>query len=316
MLDVYGREIEYLRISVTESCNLKCLYCMPSECAANSESLTPKEIGVFISAAANLGIKKVRVTGGEPLVRQDICDIISEISKVEQIDDISITTNAVLLGKLAPSLKSAGLNRVNISLDSLNPERFSHITGGGQLEGAIDGLKGAVKSGLYPVHVNTVLIKGINDTEIDDFIELTKENPIDVRFIELMPIGQFGEENKDKMVLNSDIISARPNLVPCGVSQSGQPATYYQIEGYKGRVGFISPISHKFCGSCNRIRLTSDGKLRPCLGQNGEESIVKIIRENPQILEQELKRIIYNKPKGHNFENSFNSSRSMNRIGG
>jgi cyclic pyranopterin phosphate synthase len=318
MLDLYGRKIEYLRISVTQDCNLNCMYCMPKDSNPRYciESLTASEIGKIVSAMANLGIKKVRITGGEPLLRNDICDIITAVAAIDSIEDISLTTNAVLLGDLAKDLKVAGLNRVNISIDSLNEEKFKLISQGGNLKDTLKGLESAIRYDIKPIHINTVLIKGINNEEIDDFILLAKDNPIDVRFIELMPIGKFGEENLKKIVLNSEIIATRPQLIPCKTSGNGQPAIYYQIDKYKGRIGFISPISHKFCGTCNRIRLTCDGKIRPCLGQNGEVSILKTLRENKKNLEHEIERIIYNKPKFHNFEDNFTSVRSMNMIGG
>lgn len=322
MQDRYGRPIEYLRLSVTQNCNLKCIYCMPageeqdncSECG--SRFLSPADIEKIVSAMAQLEIKKVRITGGEPLIRPDICDIIVRISSIQGIEDISLTTNGIKLPELAGKLQKAGLKRVNISLDSLKPDIFSRITGGGDIEKVLEGIRKALDSGLFPVKVNTVLIKGINDSEIDDFIKLTEDMPIDVRFIELMPIGRFGESNMDKIVFNSDIIAAHPQLIYVGCEKEAQPAVYYKLEGGIGRIGFISPISHKFCNKCNRIRLTCDGKLKPCLGNNGEVDILDTLRHYPDNLETLIRKVIFDKPEGHTFEKGFISEKRMKEIGG
>jgi len=320
MKDIYGRVIEYLRLSVTQSCNLRCIYCMPDNTGAENRKcermLSTEEMGIVIRTLAEIGIKKVRITGGEPLLRQDIYTIISNIASIPGIADISMTTNGICLEKAARKLKRSGLMRLNISIDSLRKGRFAYLTGGGDIEKVLRGIKAAFEEGLNPVRLNTVLIKGVNDDEVDDFIALTENLPLDVRFIELMPIGRFGEDNTDKIVYNDSIIEKRPWLIPCAVEDMGQPARYYSISGFKGRVGFISPMSHKFCRNCNRIRLTCDGKLRPCLGSNGEINILDILRDRPNDLPDILKKAIFEKPKGHNFENNFNSIRSMNMIGG
>lgn len=319
MKDRFGREIEYLRISVTQNCNLKCIYCSPGEnnCVQKCPvPLRPEEFEKIVRSMAKVGIRKVRITGGEPLTRTDVCEIIERISKIQGIEDISMTTNGINLDRMAEKLKSAGLKRLNISLDSLKKDRFEYITSGGRLESALKGIEKAMAVGLNPVKINTVLIKGVNDDEIDNFIQMTKDKPLEVRFIELMPIGRFGEQNSDKIVRNSEIINARPELVFCEDSVDGQPARYYRIEGYKGKIGFISPISHKFCSSCNRIRLTCDGKIRPCLGSNGEVDVAQVLRKDPDKLDAFIEKIIYEKPEGHNFGRDFSSTKSMNMIGG
>lgn len=319
MLDRHGRQIEYLRISVTQNCNLKCLYCRPveEECGSSCVNyLTPKEFEKIVRAMVSLGIHSVRITGGEPLVRKDICEIIERISNIKGIEDISLTTNGIHLDMLAEKIKVAGLHRLNISLDSLKKGRFEYITGGGKLEDTLSGIKKALEVGLKPVKINTVLIKGVNDDEIDDFIQMTKDSPLEVRFIELMPIGSFGEENSDKIVYNSDIINSRKELRFCEDTLKGSPASYYRIDGYMGKVGFISPMSHKFCRCCNRIRLTCDGKIKPCLGNNGEMDVTDSLRLEPEELTEFIRKIIYEKPAGHHFENGFSSTRNMNRIGG
>ncbi|HEX3029018.1 MAG TPA: GTP 3',8-cyclase MoaA [Clostridia bacterium] len=318
MKDRFGREIEYLRISITQNCNLKCLYCSPDGSSGEkcASALKPEEFERIVGAMVRSGIRNVRITGGEPLVRQDVCEIIERISKIKGIEDISMTTNGINLDRMAEKLKSAGLKRLNVSLDSLKEDRFEYITGGGRLENTLDGIQKALALGMGPVKINTVLIKGVNDDEIDDFIQLTKDSPLEARFIELMPIGSFGECNSDKIVYNSDIINARPELILCSDNLRSTPASYYRIEGYKGKVGFISPMSHKFCSSCNRIRLTFDGKIRPCLGNNGEVDVADLLRQNPDGLDEFIQKAIYEKPAGHNFECSFSSKRNMSMIGG
>jgi GTP 3',8-cyclase len=317
--DRLGREIEYLRVSVTQNCNLKCIYCASDEknCITNdSSTITAAEIEAIVRSAAKAGIKKVRVTGGEPLVRHDVCDIVQRISRIDGISDVSMTTNGINLDRLAEGLKNAGLKRLNVSIDSLDSDKYAYITGRGKLEDALKGIQKSLSLGLSPVKINTVLIKGVNDNEIDDFIRLAKDSPLEVRFIELMPIGKFGEENSDKMILNSDIIAAHPELIFLKESLNGQPTTYYTIDGYKGKIGFISPLSHKFCDRCNRIRLTCDGKIRPCLGNNGEVDVISVLRQTPEIIDDLIRKIIYEKPEGHHFENSFSSVRNMSMIGG
>jgi GTP 3',8-cyclase len=227
-----------------------------------------------------------------------------------------MTTNGLHLAKMAEELKKSGLKRVNISLDSLKSEKFAYITGGGKLEGVLEGIKRAVEVGLTPVKVNTVLIKGINDDEIEDLIALARDNPIEVRFIELMPIGSFGEQNMDKIIYNDEIIATHPELVRCSDDNDSEPSRYYTVNGYQGRIGFISPMSHKFCNSCNRIRLTCDGKIKPCLGNNREMDMMKVLRGNRDELDEVVRKVIYEKPQGHHFGKRFKSNRKMNMIGG
>lgn len=337
MIDRFGRDIEYLRISVTQKCNLKCIYCRPNDGKEAEDALpddgmgrscgrgdhewcggmmTPAEFGLITRAMVSAGIRKIRITGGEPLLRPDICEIIRAVSQVEGIDDVSMTTNGILLAEKAERLKAAGLMRVNISLDSLKEDSFKYITGNGSLKRVLLGINKALEVGLTPVKINTVLIKGINDGEIDDIIGLAKDLPVDVRFIELMPIGDFGEENAENIVYSSDIVSTRTYLKKLRNVKDRQPAEYFKIEGYKGRIGFISPMGHKFCAECNRIRLTCDGKIKLCLGDNTEVDILETLRGVPERLEEFIKNVVFLKPAGHNFERSFNSSRNMSAIGG
>lgn len=319
MKDRLGRTIEYARISVTQNCNLKCIYCIPGTEESSLPACTPisaVEFGIIAASLVELGIRKIRVTGGEPLMRRDIIEIIEHISRVPGIEDLSLTTNGIRLKQCAHSLKEAGLIRVNISLDSLQEETFKRMTGGGRLADVLAGIKEALSVGLVPVKINTVLVRGVNDGEVDDFIQLAKDRNVVVRFIELMPIGRYGEENVDKMIPSQELIQERPYLIEDQEMHDHQPARYYRVEGTEGRIGFISPMSHRFCDRCNRIRITCDGKVKPCLGNNGEVDILDTLRMAPEQLTALLRDIIFSKPEGHGFGLSFSSQRNMNRIGG
>jgi len=323
MKDRFGREIEYVRISITQNCNLKCIYCgtdaskSGTECDhARATGFDPAEIKTVVAIMAGLGITKVRITGGEPLLRPDICEIIHGIASIKEIADLSVTTNGVSLHQMARELKKAGLKRINISLDSLQAERFRLITGGGNLGMVLDGIFQALDFGLLPVKINTVLVKGVNDDEIDDFIGFSKDYPVEIRFIELMPIGRFGEQNSEKIISNRDIIRSHPELVKWIANEPGGVAAYYQVAGFKGKIGFISPMSHQFCSRCNRIRLTCDGRIKPCLGDNGEVNLLNVLRNNPRKLKALIRQAIYQKPAGHHFLDGYQSVRNMKEIGG
>lgn len=315
MIDRLGRKITYLRLSVTERCQLRCTYCRASEgCCPKAAELSAEDFTRISKVCVKLGINKVRLTGGEPLLRKDIIKIVENISAIDGIKDISMTTNAQMLPGKAHVLKEAGLRRLNISMDSLNPQTFKEMTGG-ELEPVLTGIEEAIAAGLLPVKVNCVVIKGKNDNEVDDFISLTKTRPIDVRFIELMPIGEQAERYENA-VSNEDLIHARPYLKPVPVRYAGQPSMDFQVEGYVGRVGFISPISHKFCADCNRIRLMSDGMLRPCLGNELEIPLKETLNGSDADLFRVIHDAIYNKPTGHEFGSCTYTSRDMSRIGG
>lgn len=323
MLDRYGRKIDYLRISVTPYCNLRCIYCAPEIPAQAGPAavtdcrsfLSAAEIGAVTAVMAEQGINKVRITGGEPLVRPDLPEIIANVAGMQGIADLAMTTNGIGLAEKAGQLKGAGLMRVNISIDSLDNDKFAYITGGGNLARVLQGIKAAVKVGLVPVKLNVVVMKGINDDEIDRFIELTREEPVDVRFIELMPIGKFGEDNASRLISSDEIIAARPRLAE-EPGATVATAQYYALPGYRGRVGFISPMSHQFCGRCNRIRLTADGKIKACLGDNREFDIAAVLRNEPEKLAWSVKKAIARKSAGHHFSAGFVSKRNMTAIGG
>lgn len=314
MKDQFDREITYLRVSVTDLCNLRCRYCMPDGvCQKRHEDiLSFEEITEIVAAAAELGVRKVRVTGGEPLVRKGCVDLVRMIAAIPGVEEVDMTTNGVLLARDAAALKAAGLRRVNISLDSLDPEKYAYITGGGSLQDAIAGIKAAFDVGLTPVKINTVLIGGFNDDEIPAFVELTRSYPVELRFIELMPMGgQFG---KDAYVPGGRVLEAVPALSP--IPQDGGVAQLYQLTDGKGRVGLISPLSRHFCGTCNRLRLTSEGHLKPCLHSNQE---ILVRGKHGKELLDTLKEAILNKPQMHgalDAEHLSQAGRAMHTIGG
>ena len=314
MRDRFEREITYLRVSITDLCNLRCRYCMPEGvCQKRHEDiLSFEEIVEIVSAAAELGVRKVRITGGEPLVRRGCVDLVRMVAAIPGIGEVDMTTNGVLLARDAAALKAAGLKRVNISLDSLDPEKYKNITGGGDLKAAIDGIKAAFDAGLTPVKINTVLIGGFNDDEIPAFVELTRRYPVELRFIELMPMGgQFG---KEAYVSGSRVLEMVPALKP--IPQDGGVAQLYRLPDGKGRVGLISPLSRHFCGTCNRLRLTSEGNLKPCLHSDQE---ILVRGKHGQELLDTLKEAILNKPRMHgtlDADHLSQAGRAMHTIGG
>lgn len=320
MFDNIGRQINYLRISVTDLCNLRCRYCMPEEglCKKDHEDiLRIEEIEEIVQESAKLGINKVRITGGEPLIRKGIIELVRKISAIEQIKDIAITTNGILLGKYAKELKDSGLNRVNISIDSLNREKFYKITRGGNIKDVLDGIEEAKKVGLTPIKLNTVLIGGFNDDEIEDFVKLTSSEEVDVRFIELMPLGQASTWAKEHFIPNVTVLERFPELMPLCKDDKGSPAKYYKLPNGMGRIGLINPISSHFCSSCNRIRVTADGRIKPCLHSNYEINIRSLRKQNMELLDI-LKLAIESKPKEHIINNYEYEPilRNMYQIGG
>lgn len=318
MFDLYSRKINYLRISVTDLCNLRCKYCMPEkgiDKIYHKEILTLEEMQNITEKFVEIGVDKVRITGGEPLVRNNILKLVEGIGRIEQVRDLAMTTNGTLLKKYARDLKNAGLNRLNISLDTLNQEKYSRITKTGQLKDVIEGIEAAKKEGLAPIKLNIVLIKGFNEDEIEDFINLTRYEDIDVRFIELMPIGALKYWSLNKYISNETVLERVPTLIETKASDISSPATYYKLPNAKGRVGLINPISCKFCESCNRIRLTADGKIKSCLHSNDEIDLKKMIRDGKDITAL-ITDIVKNKPKEHNLEDGNYINRDMTAIGG
>lgn len=312
MKDNYGRDITYLRVSVTKRCNLNCIYCGKDFCAKKEHEMSADEIYKAVKAFADCGIKKVRFTGGEPLVRDDICNIIEKVSAINGISAISLTTNGVLLKKYALSLKQAGLQSVNISLDTLERETYKKITGADALESVIEGIQAAQSAGLYPIKINAVLIKDINSDEAGKLINLAENNEIDVRFIELMPFSASGND-QEKIITGGSLLKRFPELAP--LPENSSTAVYYSRDGWKGRIGFINPISHKFCAECNRIRLLSDGKVKPCLGYDTVYDIMPYLNDENRLKEQ-IEKIIKSKPASHSFDTGLNPAYGLNRTGG
>jgi len=332
-IDNFGRKISYLRVSITDRCNYRCIYCKPEEqfeFIPHEEILRYEEIVEIIEEAVNLGVTKVRITGGEPLVREGIVDFIRHLRKINKLEDISLTTNGFFLPEYAEKLKDAGLNRVNISLDSLQEEKYTKITRGGSLEKTLKGIDSALKAGLLPIKINTVLIRGINDDEVEDFVRLALERPLNIRFIEFMPSGEeVINEFENKFISVQEIkkkLTKKYLLNPIKISTANGPAKYYQIKGSQGTIGFITALSQHFCKTCNRIRLTSEGKLRPCLFSNKEVDIKQSIRNaktddkiiRSKIIRNNIEEAIIIKPEGHKLNKKFSNRDffKMSEIGG
>lgn len=316
--DNFNRKIEYLRISVTNRCNSRCKYCMPPEgveLKSHDEILSFEEITNIVSVFAKLGVKKIRLTGGEPLVRRGIVGLVKKISDIEGINQITLTTNGLLLKKYAKKLKEAGLDRVNISIDSLDKEKYSLITRGSSLKDVFEGIEEAKKVGLDPIKLNTVLVKDFNDGEIEDLVNLTKDNNYDIRFIELMTIGDTSNWSKDRYLSNETVLKKMKDLKPVIKKDKSSPADYYQISGYKGRVGLINPISCGFCDNCNRVRLTSNGSLKLCLHSDVEYDLRKYAYDKVK-LEEKILEIIKEKPKEHKLNEGVVIKKNMFQIGG
>lgn len=333
LIDNFGREISYLRVSITDRCNYRCIYCKPEEqfeFIPHGEILRYEEIIEIIEEAVNLGVTKVRITGGEPLARKGVVDFIKKLREIKKLEDISLTTNGFFLSEYAEKLKDAGLNRVNISLDSLQEEKYNKITRGGSLEKALKGIDSALKAGLWPIKINTVLIRGINDDEVEDFVRLTLGRPLNIRFIEFMPSGEELKDNyRDKFISVLEIkesLAEKYSFKPININSGNGPAKYYQVKGGQGTIGFITALSQHFCETCNRIRLTSEGKLRPCLFSNKEVDIKQAIRNaktddkviRSKIIRNNIEEAINIKPEGHKLNKKFSNRDffNMSKIGG
>ena len=316
MRDTYGREITYLRLSVTDLCNLRCRYCMPEEGVCklrHDELLTEEEMICAVRAAAKLGVTKVRITGGEPLVKPNILSICRKVAETPGIRETVLTTNATLLPEKARLLREAGVSRVNISLDTLNADKYAVMTRGGRLEDALRGLEAAFEAGFEQVKLNAVLIGGFNDDEIPALAELTRRWPVEMRFIELMPMPGNADFGPESYLPISRVLEALPEAVP---ASSDGVARLYQLPGAQGRIGLISPLSQHFCGTCNRIRLTADGKLKPCL-HSAQEISLKGLDE--QGMREQIRRAILDKPRSHGAlgpEQRSRTARGMSQIGG
>ncbi|HJF65696.1 GTP 3',8-cyclase MoaA [Slackia equolifaciens] len=333
MKDHLGRTIEYLRISLTDRCNYRCIYCMPEEGVVSlphEQILRIEEIAHLVRIAADLGIKSVRLTGGEPLVRKGVVDLVRDVANTPGIENVSLTTNGVLLPKMASDLKRAGLSRVNISLDTLEEDQFAYITRRGHLHETLDGIAAALEAGFDPVKINAVTVRSLNQDYLA-FARLSMDRPLHVRFIEYMPVGDSAGVagcgwGPDDVVPNEEVLetinaqareAGLPELVPAGGDSplGWGPARYWEFPGAKGTVGFISAMSNHFCSQCNRVRLTADGKLRPCLFSDVELDVRDALRrgddEGVRAAFAEALRI---KPDEHH--NKVGTERNMSQIGG
>lgn len=316
MQDTFGRSISYMRMSVTELCDLRCRYCMPEHGVCKrerSDMLTEEEMLLAVRAAASLGIKKLRITGGEPLVKKNIVSICSRAAETPGIEEVCITTNGILLPKYARALRDGGVKRVNLSLDTLDAEKYAYITRRGRLSDALAGLRAALSAGFDRVKINTVLIGGFNDGEIERIALLTLKYPVDVRFIELMPMYDGGEFGPEAYIPDSVVPERLPQLKKTGTDGV---ARRYMLPGAMGSVGLISPVSAHFCAECSRIRLTADGHIKPCLHSETELSVKGLGYDE---MVQRFRQAILSKPRSHaelSAQSRSHAGRNMNEIGG
>ncbi|MDI6689347.1 MAG: GTP 3',8-cyclase MoaA [Actinomycetota bacterium] len=321
LIDSYKRKIDYLRVSITDRCNLRCVYCMPKEGIKpkpHSEILTYEEIELFAKCAVKVGISRIRLTGGEPLVRRGVVDLVHRLSQISDLKDMSLTTNGILLKDYAKALVDAGLKRINISLDSLEPEVYRRLTRGGDVRKALEGMNAALEVGLDPVKINVVVLRGLNEN-LKKFAELILEYPVHVRFIEYMPFNQ--ELNyEDRFVSCAEMMEKLKNfggLEEVSSPLGAGPARYYTFKGAQGTLGFISPVSGHFCSKCNRLRLTADGRLRTCLFSEEEINVKKVLREgSEQRIMELIREALINKPKDRMSIRKASLKRRMSQIGG
>ncbi|RJX28050.1 MAG: GTP 3',8-cyclase MoaA [Desulfurivibrio sp.] len=328
LVDLFSRSISYLRVSLTDQCNLRCIYCTPREIGEKlpcGELLSYEELLRVINLAVQLGIRKVRLTGGEPLVRRDIISFIRRLAAIPGLDDIRLTTNGVMLTRYAADLFAAGIRKLNISLDTLKKERFARITGVDLFDQVWQGIRLVQEMGFSPVKLNMVALRGINDDELLDFARLSRTHGLQVRFIEFMPIGDGTIWGEERYISSEEIrerISVLGELVAAQTARLDGPARIYRFKEdgeAGGSVGFISPISHKFCDQCNRLRLTSEGRLRSCLLSDKETDLKSILRAggSDDEVKKALVQTILDKPKSHTlFEKEGSCHGQMSRIGG
>ena len=327
MIDVYKRKIDYIRISITDRCNLRCVYCMPQEgikLVQHNDILSYEEITRLCRLFVRIGISKVKITGGEPLVRKDLHKLIKAIKEIEGIDNVTLTTNGILLEDQIDDLVEAGLDAINISIDTLKDDTYKALTRIGNVNKVLNGIYKCLEYKNLNIKINCVPIKGKNEDEIIDLIEIAKSNDISIRFIEMMPIG-FGKNIKG--LSDEDVISLIENdigkLTPYNGKLGNGPSNYYTLKGYKGKIGFISAVNHKFCETCNRVRLTCEGFLKACLQYDIGTDLRSMLRNgvsDDEILKA-VESTIYNKPESHNFnlikdDDEKVENRSMSQIGG
>ena len=314
MLDGCGRTIDYLRLSVTDLCNFRCQYCMPPEGVekrAHGDMLSLEELAEIAAAAVQCGVRKIRLTGGEPLVRRGLPDLCRMLRAIPGVEELCLTTNGSLLPQMAAPLREAGVDRLNISLDTLRPDRFAAMTRLGTLQDVQAGIRAAEAAGFHDLKFDTVLIGGFNDDEIGDFVDLSREHPWEMRFIELMPMGPCAGWGKSCFLPAGTVLDRVPELEPI---QAQGVARRYKLPGAKGTVGLISPVSRDFCGSCRRIRVTADGRLKGCLHSREE---IPLRGLHGRELEDAIRQGILHKPERHHLtERRSDTPRNMNQIGG
>jgi cyclic pyranopterin phosphate synthase len=326
LADQFNRPITYLRISVTDRCNLRCVYCMPEAglpWVAKAEILTFEEIAAIVGAAASIGVRSIRLTGGEPLVRRDLARLVARIASIPGIDDIALSTNGLLLAEQVDTLRSAGLRRVNVSLDTLRPERFFAIARRPGLDRVLAGIDAACAAGLAPVKLNCVVMRGQNDDEVVAFAELTRKRRVHVRFIEMMPVLDNAALQRDAYVSAAEIldrIREHDALAPVAGPDGNGPARYFAFPGAAGTVGVISPLSHDYCETCNRVRLSADGRLRLCLFGDNELDLRTPLRSGASLddLAGIFRGAMYVKPERHHLDlgKPASAMRAFSEIGG
>ncbi|MBM4326187.1 MAG: GTP 3',8-cyclase MoaA [Deltaproteobacteria bacterium] len=324
MVDTHGRTIDYLRVSITDLCNFRCVYCRPPEgvqLVTHKEILRYEEILAVVEVALEIGIRKVRITGGEPLVRRGVVDFIARLTRLPGLDDVALTTNGVLLTEMAHDLKVAGLKRINISLDSARRDVFTRITGQDKLDRVLAGIDAALTEGFDPVKINVVLLQGINEEDVPDFARMTLEKPLDVRFIERMPFGEAAPADTPLPFSAHKVFSLIGRevgkLIPVDSGPLDGPASLFQLRGARGRIGIVDPVTGHFCGACNRLRLTARGTLRPCLLAPGEIDIKAALRNGAT--REELSSIIHSAVRAkpdHGAKGAGLAREPMSRIGG
>lgn len=326
LVDPFGREITYLRMSVTDRCNFRCVYCMAEDMTflPKQKLLCYEELVQIGQVFSELGVNKIRLTGGEPLVRSDIINLTSGLARINGLDNLAITTNGSLLHKLARPLYRSGVRSLNISLDTLDEKQFSSVTRTGKLSKVLQGIEAAKSAGFEKIKINAVIMKGQNDYQVPELLDFILEHELDISFIEEMPLGNISSHDRAETFCSSDdvkeIIQQRFELIPSTVNTGG-PSKYFTIAGSDSKIGFISPHSNNFCGSCNRIRLTAEGRLLLCLGNEDSLDLRAIVRRypnQPEVLKEQIIKAIKNKPKEHRFSNDGDVYilRFMNMTGG
>lgn len=320
MLDSYGREISYMRISVTDRCNLRCRYCMPEgiDLIPMENILTYEEIVLIAEAAVMLGITRFKITGGEPLIRKGVTNLIGMLKSIDGLKEVTLTTNGLLLPQYARELKDVGIDGINVSLDSLNPDTYEKITGSASLDKVLSGIDACLKYGIK-TKVNSVVLKDIPIGNYIDIAKLAKDKKVDVRFIEVMPIGSgAGFESLSCNEIIQELGNRYPGMTEDNSCHGNGPAKYYNLPGFKGDIGIINSVHDKFCDSCNRIRLTSTGELKPCLCYGDTVSLMPALRAGDGNLTDAIKKAVLGKPCGHDFavRENISESRSMSQIGG